>query len=163
MVSNQELQEGHPPEKAISEDERVRSSRAHKGNGHSFGYLLRELSGETSALLRGELALARNEIEDKVTDAQRGVSSMAAGGAVLAAGLLGLMACAILALSLVWPAWLSALVVGGVVTLVGLILVMAGRSKTSASHLKPEQTIRSLRDTKRFATAERHKAKENWR
>lgn len=119
--------------------------------GRSLAGLLRELTRETTALVRAEVALARSEIEEKVTEAERGVSSIATGAAVLFAGVLALVACAILALSLVWPAWVSALVIGLAVCVIGGVLLYAGRKKMSARGLKPQRTIASLHETRTMA------------
>jgi hypothetical protein len=47
--------------------------------------------------------------------------------------------------------WLAALIVGGAVTLIGIILVVMGKSKLSAKNLQPQRTIASLQDDKRWA------------
>jgi hypothetical protein len=117
----------------------------------SLGSLFVELTKETSALLRAEVELAKSEIEEKVEDAQRGVISMASGGAVLFVGVLTLVACLVLALSEVWPPWAAALVVGLVVSGVGAFLLMRGRVAFKASHLKPTRTIASIQSTTAMA------------
>lgn len=137
------------------------SERGRRG-GYSVTHLLRELSGETSALLVGEVALAKTEIQENVTRAQRGVMSMAAGAAVLTAGILALVASAILGLTLFIPAWLSALIVGAAITIIGALMVAAGKKKASVETLRPDKTFDTLRDTRDFAREERHRAKEIW-
>jgi len=47
--------------------------------------------------------------------------------------------------------WLAALIVGGVVTVIGIILVSMGKSKLSARNLQPNRTIATLQDDKRWA------------
>jgi hypothetical protein len=47
--------------------------------------------------------------------------------------------------------WLAALIVGGAVTLIGIILVSMGKSKLSAKNLQPNRTIATLQDDKRWA------------
>jgi hypothetical protein len=123
--------------------------RAH--DGRSLGSLFVELTRETSALVRAEIALARLEIEEKLSQMQEGVGRMAAGGAVVFAGTLTLIACMVLALSIVWPAWLAALVVGAAVTCAGAYLLARGRQQIKQRGLRPERTISSLRDVKAVA------------
>lgn len=144
-----------------------RESEASKTNGEtehgrSMPGLVAELLSEASALGRAEFALARNEMQENLNTAKRGVMSMGAGGAVLAGGLLSLVACAILALSLVWPAWLSALVVGGILSIIGAIMLGAGRSKMKAEQLKPKRTQTSMRENGRFVRRETSRAVEKW-
>jgi O-antigen/teichoic acid export membrane protein len=66
------------------------------------------------------------------------------GVAALAAGLLVLLAAAVLALATLMPAWGAALVVGGAVTALGVLLLMSSKAKLSRVNLKPEQTIDSV-------------------
>lgn len=124
--------------------------------------LVAELLGEASALGRAEFALARNEMQQNLNTAKRGAMSMGAGGAVLGTGLLALVACAILALSLVWPAWLAALVVGGVLAIIGAIMLGVGRSKMKTEQLKPKRTQSSMKENGRFVRRETSRAVERW-
>jgi ABC-type transport system involved in cytochrome bd biosynthesis fused ATPase/permease subunit len=117
-------------------------------NQESVADLLRRLMGELSTLFRQELSLATAEISDAMTRLSRGVISVASGGAVLYAGFLTLLAAAVLALALVVQAWLAALIVGGVVTLIGLVLVLKGKKALEPSQLKPRRTVESLRQDK---------------
>ena len=74
------------------------------------------------------------------------------GGLVLYAGLLVLLFAAVgfvHRLDLSWP--VSALIVGGVTLLIGVILVMAARSGLRGSNLAPTETIESLKDDRDWA------------
>jgi hypothetical protein len=66
-------------------------------------------------LTKQEVQLAKRELGERLTIAQRQVSVLALGVAALAAGLLVLLAASVLTLALVMPAWSAALLVGGVV------------------------------------------------
>lgn len=109
------------------------------------GGLLRRLGEDLATLLRKELALATSEISQSVTEARRGVSGIATGGAVLFAGFLILLLAATAALAEVMEAWLAGLIVGGIVAIIGYAMLAAGRKKLSAGSLKPERTQESLR------------------
>jgi xanthine/uracil permease len=76
---------------------------------------------------------------------------MISGGAVLAAGLLVLLFAGVFALDLVLELWQAALLVGGVVTLIGLSMVTAGKHKMSAENLKPKRTLEEINRTTSFA------------
>jgi hypothetical protein len=110
--------------------------------------LLRRLMDELSTLFRQELALASAEISGAMSKLSRGLISVATGGAVLYAGFLTLLAAAVLALSLAVEPWLAALIVGGAVTLIGLVMVMKGKKALEPSDLKPRRTVESLRQDK---------------
>jgi hypothetical protein len=112
----------------------------------SVGSLFADLARETSRLFRQEIALAKAEVADRLGQAGTGAAELVAGGLVLYAGFLGLMAAATLGLALVVPAWLAALIVAIVVMALGAILVLVGRKQLQPSKLVPHRTMRSLRD-----------------
>jgi hypothetical protein len=117
-------------------------------SAESTADLLHRLIDDLSTLVRKELALAKAEITHSVAEAKTGLSSVAAGGAVLYAGLLALIAAAILGLTEVMPAWGAALIVGAVVAIVGYTMLKSGRQRLRAANFKPEQTQESLRKDK---------------
>ena len=97
-------------------------------NNASLGRLFRDLADDLSDLTRKEIELARTETMEKVSHASKAVISMAAGGFIAYAGLLFLLAAAVLVIATWVPYWLSAVIVGGVAVIVGLIMVQGGRS-----------------------------------
>jgi xanthine/uracil permease len=64
------------------------------------------------------------------------------------AGLLVLLAAAVLALAQWLEPWLAALVVGIVVVIIGVLLLLAGKQKLHPEQLKPERSAESLRRDK---------------
>jgi hypothetical protein len=110
------------------------------------------LASECSALFRQEVALAGAEISRSLTMLLLSLASVAAGGAVLYAGFLLLLVAAVCGLAYVLPMWLSALVVGLAVALVGYVLVVVGRNKLKSSDLIPTRSPRSLRRDKDVLT-----------
>jgi hypothetical protein len=110
--------------------------------------LLRQLLNEISTLFRQEVALATAEVTEAFSEAKVAALSMATGGAVLFAGLLVLLASAVLALSLIVPHWLAALIVGLIVVIIGYVMVHSGKEKLNASTFKPERTQRSIQEDK---------------
>lgn len=121
--------------------------RADRGDGAAVSVttLLRTLAGDAGTLARKELALARSEITAAVSDVKTGIISTATGGAVLYAGLLFLLLAATFGLATVMQAWLAALIVGAVVTIIGGILLMTGKKKMQAENFRPDRTAESLR------------------
>jgi lipopolysaccharide export LptBFGC system permease protein LptF len=117
----------------------------------SVASLLSDLARDFSLLIRQEVALAKAEASEKVGQLGMGIGMMAAGGFVAFAGLIVLMFAGVYALALVMEPWQAALIVGGVVTLLGLILVFVGKSKLSADKLTPQRTIQSIKDDARWA------------
>lgn len=107
--------------------------------------LFRDLTQELTSLMRHEIALGKAEMSEKVTEAKSGIISIAAGAIVAHAGILVLLSAIVIGLSSVWPAWVSALVVGLIVTIIGVALLATGRNHLKAKNLKPERMTESLR------------------
>jgi hypothetical protein len=108
--------------------------------------LVKQLSEQTSTLVRKELELARAEMTQKGKAA--GVGAGMFGGAALV-GLLAvgvLTACFILALAEAMDAWLAALIVAAVYGALAGVLALTGKSKVQeATPPLPEQTKESVR------------------
>jgi hypothetical protein len=117
----------------------------------SLGELFSELSRQTSTLIRQEVALAKAEMKQKGTEAGKDIGMMAAGGALAYAGLLALIAAAIIALANVIPWWMSALIVGMLVVGIGYLLIQRGMSALKESGIAPKQTIESVKEDAEWA------------
>ena len=124
-------------------DTQVRSD----GTDRSVITLTKELIRECEALARAEAALVKSEINEKINEAEKGVAGLVAGGALLGAGVLVLLFAAVIALDQVLELWQAALLVGGVVTLLGLIMVTSGKHKLSAENLEPKRTLEEINRT----------------
>lgn len=125
----------------------------HHGTEHPESYdrplgdLLKELTADVSALVRQEIALARTEMTEKARLYAR-ASVMMAVAAILGLFALGaLTACIILAIDLALPAWLAALIVGGVYLIVAGIFILVGLARLRrAGKPVPEQTIQTIKE-----------------
>ena len=121
---------------------------SHPDQDNSVGGLLRQLTREVPSLFTKELALAKAELSESMRATKAGAASVATGGAVLLAGFIILLMSAVYFLSTLMEPWLAALIVGGVVVVIGLIMVSAGKKKFEASSFKPDRTIHSLHKDK---------------
>ena len=117
----------------------------------SLGELFTELMQETTTLVRQEVNLAKTEMSQKASRAGKHIGALAAGGAVAYAGLLAIIAGAIVLLDEIMPLWLSALLVGIVVAVVGYFLVRRGLDALKREELAPRQTIETLKEDKQWA------------
>jgi len=116
-------------------------------NDQSLGDLFAELSRETSDLVREEVSLAKTELTDKAVAVGKDVGFLVAGGAVLYAGFLALIAALIIGLGqagLTW--WVSALIVGIVVAAIGGFLAWQGINNLKQTSLAPQETLTSLKE-----------------
>ena len=122
----------------------------------SLGELVAELSRETSALVRKEVELATTEMSAKLKKAGTQAGIMAAGGALVHAGLLVLLAAVVLGLAELGVAsWLSALLVAAAVMGGGYFLVNQAMTKMRATNYVPTQTMESLKETASWTTKTR--------
>jgi len=120
-----------------------------KGEDRSIRELLSDFGAGTRDLVRKEVELARVEISENISAALAAVRSMAIGGALAFAGLLVLLAAAVLGLNewLQRP-WLSALIVGAAAVAVAGGFAMSGRKTVREESLSPTKSPRSLRRDK---------------
>jgi len=110
----------------------------------SLGELFTDLAGQTGALVREEVSLARAELTAKATQAGKDVVTLAIGGAVAYAGALAILAGVILALATFLPAWLAALIVGVIAGVAGITLLQRGRAALAHLDVAPRQTLATL-------------------
>ena len=118
----------------------------------SLGDLFGDLARDMGTLVSQEMTLARTELTDKASRVGKDVAFLAAGGLVAYAGLLAIIAAAIVLLAdLGVPLWVSALIVGVVVAVVGYLLVQRGISALKRQDLTPHQTIQSIKEDTQWA------------
>jgi|SRR5215207_2390982 len=122
-------------------------------NGHGdarerpVAELLRELSQQTTALVRQELQLARAELTAKGKRAGVGLGMFGATGLFALMALGALTACLILALDEAMAGWLAALVVAVVYAAIAGVLAIAGKKEVErATPPVPEQAVESVKE-----------------
>ena len=104
-----------------------------------------------------EYCNAFNALVPKIAKgAAKGAALMGLGLGLLVVALLVLIAFLVLGLGALLDDryWLSALIVGGILAVLGLIAVLVGRRGMSEQALKPQRTIATLRDNTDWARAE---------
>lgn len=123
----------------------------------STGGLISKLASDSSDLLRTEAALARREMRESINDAKSGLASLVTGAGVFTAGLLTLCGAAALAMRAFTPLplWQATLIVGGVIALIGIIMLFAGKKKLETDNLAPTRTMESLQRDSELADRRR--------
>ena len=121
-------------------------------NDRPVSDLMKDLSDQTTRLMRQEIELAKAEMTAK--GKQVGIGAGAFGGAALV-GLYAvgaLTAALVLALSTALDAWLAALIVGLVYAAVAGVLALVGKNKAQAgSPPVPERAISSTKEDVEWA------------
>lgn len=107
--------------------------------------LLKQLTHEVPLLFTKELGLAKAEAREGARTMMVGVAAVATGGAVMLAGLIIVLLAVAAGLSLVLPAWVAALIVGGGALLVGAMMVQAGKKQFASDALKPQRTVDAVK------------------
>ena len=115
--------------------------------------LLKQLSQETSTLVKQELDLAKAEMTEKGKQAGVGAGFLG-GGALLGLGAFGAFTAFLIALlaTAVDHTWLAALIVAAVYGAVAGILALRGKNKLQeAAPPVPEQTVETLKEDAQWA------------
>jgi uncharacterized membrane protein len=114
----------------------------------SIGELFGQLTQDMTLLVRQEVQLARTEMTEKLSRFTTNLISVGAGGFVAYLGGLALMAALILAIrdladiSLAW----SALIVGGILAIVGYVMLQRGLKELKAVDLAPRRSVENIKD-----------------
>ncbi len=117
------------------------------GQEHSAGELVKQLSEQVSVLVRDELRLAQLEMTRKGKQAGLGAGLMGGGGLIALYGVACLIACAIIALSGVLAAWLSALIVGAVLLAAAGVMALMGKGRLRrATPPMPAEAVGSVKE-----------------
>jgi hypothetical protein len=118
----------------------------------SLGTLLTQLTNDTSELVRQEIALAKAEMSEKLTQLGLAIAALVAGALVFFGGFLVLLDSAVFGLGRVLEPYglpaLAALIVALATMAVGIVILMIGRNNLKPTHLAPTRTAESLRRDK---------------
>jgi uncharacterized membrane protein YqjE len=110
-----------------------------------IGDLVRQLSEQSSTLIRQELRLATAELQEKGKHAGVGAGMFGGAGLVALYGVGALIAAAIVGLGTLLEPWLAALIVGVVLLAVaGVVALMGKKQVEQATPPKPEQAMDSV-------------------
>jgi uncharacterized membrane protein YqjE len=113
----------------------------------SIGELVSDLTEELKRLVRDELRLAVFELKDKGRRLGLGAGLFGTAGILALFGGATLVAAAVLALSLVLPGWLAALIVGGGLLVFAGFAGLVGRKETKrAVPPVPEESLAGVRE-----------------
>jgi hypothetical protein len=118
----------------------------------SVGELLRELSQQTTTLVRQELDLAKAELTEKGKQVGRGAGLLSGAGVVALVAFGALTACFIALLATAMATWLAALIVAVAYAAIAGVLALVGKSRLKqAAPPTPEQTIETVKEDVQWA------------
>jgi type VI protein secretion system component VasK len=108
--------------------------------------MISDLFLQVSTLFRKEAQLARAEVSENMANVGRGLGLIIAGAVLLIPSLVILLQAAVTAVGDRYdltPSW-SALIVGGVVLIVGIILLAFGSRRLRPANMIPTRTIHQI-------------------
>jgi len=116
----------------------------------SLTNLISDLASDSAALVHDELALAKRELSEKLGLLSNSALIITTGILIGLLASMALCAAIVIALAPYTGAWQSALIVGLVLALVAAALSYSGVRSLKATSLKPEQTLETLEEDKRW-------------
>jgi Putative Actinobacterial Holin-X, holin superfamily III len=116
-----------------------------------IGELLKQLSEETSTLVRQELALARAELELQGRRAGMGAGMLGGAGVAGLLTLGALTATLIAVLDTAMATWLAALIATVIWAAVAGVLALQGRNKIKEATPPAPQTVETVKEDVRWA------------
>ena len=127
----------------------------------STGDLVKQLSEQTSTLVRQEVELAKLELTEKGKQAGVGAGILGGAGLVAMLGIAALTAALIAGLAEAMDVWGAALIVGVVYIAVAGMLALLGRDRVRRGMPpKPEETIETVKEDVEWARNEAKSVRE---
>ena len=127
----------------------------------SLADLARQLSNQTTELVRHEVELAKAELRVKGKRAGKGASMFGGAGALGLYALGALTAAIIAGIAEVLPVWASALIVAALYGAIAGILALRGKKKVQqATPPLPERTVQSVKEDVRYTKQRAQEARQ---
>ena len=115
------------------------------------GELLKQISTDTSTLVKQEMALARAEIAEQGKKAGLGAGLFGAAGALGLVTLGALAATLILLLDKAMDAWVAALIVTAVFGAIAALLALTGKNRIQEATPPAPQTVETVKEDVEWA------------
>lgn len=113
--------------------------------------VLQDIVGNVQQIIRSEFRLAKVELREKAERASRPAVFVASGALIGVYGLGFLFLAAVYGLAIVMPEWAAALIVGAVLSIVGVLALSFGRAKLQAIDPMPDKTVETLKENVQWA------------
>ena len=127
------------------------SATANDARDRPIGDLVKDLSSQTSTLVRKEIELARAELQQKGKEAGKG-AGMLAGAAMFGLLAMGALTAALIALlDKAMATWVAALIVMALWAIVALVLAKAGQKALKRATPPAPQTVETVKEDIQWA------------
>ena len=118
--------------------------------GHSLGEIIGSLAGDIQDLVKGEMRLARAELDQKLDRVIMAAIWLIGGALVAFAGLVVVLQGGAAALALVLPTWAASVIVGLLIVALGAGFARSGLAMLSLRKLSPDRSAASLQKDARI-------------
>ena len=110
--------------------------------------LIGKLTRQGAHLAEEQISLMQAEVREAATDVKEAAGAFAGAAVVGIAGLgVTLMGIAYLVSEWLESLWLGTLIVGVLTLIAAAVMYSGGKAKVRSTHLKPDRTIRTVKDT----------------
>ena len=124
--------------------------------------LLKQLSDQTTTLVRQEIELAKLEVREKGRKAGMGAGMFGGAGVFGLYAVGALTATIILALATFLPGWVAALIVTVIYAAIAGVLALRGKAKVKeATPAMPEQAVETTKEDVRWVKTRAQSAREH--
>jgi len=123
----------------------------------SLSVLFIEFADEITLLIRQEADLIKVEISEKFSQLGLGLALVMTGCVLATAGLLVLLASAVLALAHLVPSWVAALIVGLMISLTGFAFLLSGRNALKPKNMALRRTAHTFNMEKKLVKEQLHR------
>ena len=135
------------------------NGEANELRSHSTGELVKQLSEQTTTLVRKEIELAKAELSEKGKVAGQG-AGLFGGAAVVGLLALGVLTAMILALlDKAMDFWVAALIVTVLYGAIAAVLAMSGRDRVKQATPPAEQTVETVKEDVQWAKSQAKSAR----
>jgi uncharacterized membrane protein YqjE len=112
--------------------------------GLGLGELIGTLTTDIQDLVRGEIKLARAELDEKLNRVLMAAIWLIGGALVAFAGLVVVLQGIAAALALVLPTWAASMLIGVAIIVIGAVFARSGLAMLSLKTLTPDRTAANL-------------------
>ena len=111
---------------------------------HSLREIVGAVAEDMQGLVRGEIALARAELDQKLNRVIMSAVWLVGGMLLGFAGLVVILEGVAAAIAIALPQWAASLIVGIVIAVIGVVFARSGLAMLSLKELTPDRTVRNL-------------------
>jgi uncharacterized membrane protein YqjE len=120
-------------------------------NGRSVPEVLQDIVGNIEEIIRSEFRLAKAEVKEEASQAAPPLKMMVVGAGIGFYALGFLIFTLVMGLATMVATWLAALIVGGVLALIALVLITTASKRLKQVNKVPERTIETMKENVQWA------------